>query len=268
MKKVWIFFLFGITTTNAFSQISKVGFFAGVSNYSGELGSISNGNLPAFGMSYKYQFKENLSFIEPKISIYYGKVSGDDNLHLDIYRQTRNLHFKSNIIEFNGQLQIGLPFNKLDTDLASYRKRFAPFSTVGFSIFRFNPKAEYVDGEWYELQPLGTEGQGINPTRDLYSRVSVAFNIGLGIKFKISKRAELEIDYTIRFTRTDYLDDVSTVYPDNSLIQEKKGDIAAYFADRTEGTLGVSQFGQQRGDATDNDIYIFKGVTLYYYLNR
>ena len=67
MKKVWIFFLFGIITTNMVSQISKVGFFAGVSNYSGELGSISNGNLPAFGMSYKYQFKENLSFYRPDI---------------------------------------------------------------------------------------------------------------------------------------------------------------------------------------------------------
>ena len=268
MKKVWIFFLFVIVTKSTFSQISKVGFFAGVSNYSGELGSISNGNLPAFGMSYKYQFKENLSFIEPKISIYFGKVSGDDDLHVDIYRQTRNLHFKSNIIEFNGQLQIGLPFNKLDTDLASYRRRFAPFSTVGFSIFKFNPKAEYIDGEWYELQPLGTEGQGINPTRDLYSRVSVAFNIGLGIKLKIAKRAELEIDYTIRFTGTDYLDDVSTTYADNSLIREKKGDIAAFFADPNEGTSGTYQPYQTRGEPTDNDIYIFKGVTLYYYLNR
>ncbi|MEO0404664.1 MAG: hypothetical protein AAF193_07315, partial [Bacteroidota bacterium] len=80
-----------------------------------------------------------------------------------------------------------------------------------------------------------------------------------------------------RYTFTDYLDDVSTEYynpEDISLfIGGSEGEIAGYLSDPSLGLaqegLGsnVTSPGQQRGDAEDDDGYMFVMATCHVLLN-
>ena len=80
----------------------------------------------------------------------------------------RNLSFKSSIIEIGPIIEVNFFPYKLgqaDTELAKFG---TPYFFAGITYMRMNPKAEY-EGEWIELQPLGTEGQGTSQNnRNLY----------------------------------------------------------------------------------------------------
>ena len=89
-----------------------------------------------------------------------------------------------------------------------------PYLFGGFSVFHFNPKADF-GGSNIELQPLGTEGQGIDGKKK-YKRIQFALPIGGGIKISVGKIG-IGIEVGARRTYTDYLDDVSTKYIDPNL---------------------------------------------------
>ncbi|MDX1665811.1 MAG: outer membrane beta-barrel protein, partial [Saprospiraceae bacterium] len=57
------------------------------------------------------------------------------------------------------------------------------------------------------LPPLQTEG------RD-YDTHAFQFHTGLGLKFRLSRRFNLDLQAVFRFTQTDYLDDVSGKFPE------------------------------------------------------
>ena len=62
---------------------------------------------------------------------------------------------------------------------------------------------------------------------------------------------------------------MSTIYYDNEKLAEAHGDEGAFLADpslRTEGIVGATAAGQQRGDAKDNDAYLFFKLQVHYKL--
>ena len=125
--------------------------------------------------------------------------------------------------------------------------------------FYFNPKAEYND-ELVELQPLGTEGQGstLNSKRR-YSRLAFSMPIGLGFRCSLGKRFCLNLEYGIRKTFTDYLDDVGgNYYLNGAELAQQNGSIAAAMSNRS---LDQSRNGR-RGNDTTKDWYAFAGFML------
>jgi hypothetical protein len=67
---------------------------------------------------------------------------------------------------------------------------------------------------------------------------------------------------------TDYLDDVSTVYPEMTELASRRGDIAVRLSDRS-GELGIEPIGapgRQRGVAGDKDAYYSFRVGIVYYM--
>ena len=63
----------------------------------------------------------------------------------------------------------------------------------------------------------------------------------------------------MRYTFTDFLDDVSGNYYDNRTLRELRGDIVADLADRSEV---LHEHGTGRGNSTTKDLYSYAGVTL------
>ncbi len=252
MKKiVFLFFILFLSLTG-FSQRSEIGFMLGTSYYQGEL----NGNnffvapQPAGGLLYRYAINPRWAF---KMSAYYGTIAGDDaNTGGD---DVRNLSFQSFILDVSPQIEWN--FSKYAT---GSRYPFSPYAFVGVSLFFFNPKAEY-GGDWYDLQPLGTEGQGTTsyPDRSPYSLSQIAIPFGLGLKMSISKNTSFGIEIGIRKTFTDYLDDVSTTYADTSVLHAENTEISKLLADRS-GRWFME--GAERGDEKDKDWYTFVGVTF------
>lgn len=211
-----------------------------------------------------------------KVNFAYGRVSGNDALTEWEIRQNRNLSFFSNIYEFSGQFEFSWRKERVG-HIYKLRSRGVKgqnalsiwvYGFVGLGTFYYNPKAK-LDGETYVLQPLGTEGQGIYKTRDKYSRINVAVPFGFGLKHNINKKFSVLMEFGVRKTFTDYIDDASKTYADGvALIQN--GVVVPVLADRS-GELttdplitGNYDNGNQRGDWTDNDAYMFLNFMVTY----
>lgn len=254
-------------------------FGAGANNFLGDLGGANqvgtNGirdfDFPAvrpnFNVGYRYRISENTAV---KTNLIYGILFGNDQFTSESFRQNRNCNFKSPLIELSTQFEFCIVRER-----EGRKKHWLPFPGwryiqqttyffTGIGMIYFNPKGEY-NGKWYSLRPLCTEGEGFIPTRTKYAPVQIVIPFGLGFKFALSENWSVGIEYGIRKTFTDYMDDVSKTYVDPDILFHEKGPVAVHFADPSLGTIpGQTQAGQQRGDPTDKDSFMFSFFSFYY----
>jgi hypothetical protein len=122
-----------------------------------------------------------------------------------------------------------------------------------------NPKTKY-NGEWIDLQELGTEGQGTElNSDDRYKLFQFSIPIGVGIKFSLGKFIVLGLEYGVRKTFTDYIDDVkSDTYIDALELSKTNGPLSAKLSNRS---LDGNTFGK-RGTSTTKDWYFNTAITL------
>ncbi len=236
----------------------EAGGWLGTSTYFGDLNTEFN-LKPAFagGLVGRYNFNNRVCL---KFSANYGMVSADDADSKNTFQQTRNLHFRSRVLDGAAQIE----FNFLPYTHGSKDEFYTPYLFAGFSVFNFEPQAEY-QGEWVDLRPLGTEGQFKG---EEYSTLQGAMAYGVGLKLDLSYEWSLNFELSSRRLFTDYLDDVSTVYPDLDDLESLHGQIAVDLADPSIPTaegIKLGQTGRQRGGSNANDIYVFLGVGLVYY---
>ena len=271
LKKTFLlcFILFSSMTTQA-QQGLEVGGWLGITNYFGDLNTNLRLNRvgPAGGVGFRYNFNERLGV---KLSANIGTVEAYDSDSPNIYERARNLHFKSQVADVG--LQLG--FNFLPYVHGSKDENWTPYLFLGMGVSYFNPKAE-MDGDWHELRPLGTEGQFKG---EEYYTVSGGWVYGAGFKIDLSYEWSLNIDISARRLFSDYLDDVSGLYPDADNVQDLRGDFATRFIDRSEELYAkdpdfftrnslefpIGEEGRQRGNAGDNDTYVYFGIGIYYY---
>ncbi len=266
----------------AFSQkkVSSLDFgpYLGGSNYMGEF---TDGYMPlwnktkfAGGLICRYNYGPYLTF---KGTAIYGKIEGSDkNFASDAYRGRRNLSFKSDIVEFSVQAEWNI--RGYEQTKASYG--WSPYLFAGVSVFRFNPKAQFnyqsymmdaslqaQDGDWIELQPLGTEGQETTKFNDKrrYSLTQLSVPVGLGAKWQLDDYWAFGFEFGVRKTFTDYLDDVSSIYVDNIIVGGASGPMAVALKDRSM-EVGQTPFenGDVRGNSATKDWYVIGGLTLTY----
>lgn len=289
MKKLYILFVIGlllpgIVSAQRYRQRwksyrSEIHFGVGPSNFLGELGGADQ-----IGTNY---FKD-LEFSETRLAISaglryklsqmfslnthltYGKVSGSDNLTKEFFRNYRNLDFKTNIWEANTNLefafireQVGHRY-RLKGVRGQRGFEMSAYGFVGVGVFYFNPKGSYGD-QFVKLQSLGTEGQGISSTRKKYSKVQLCIPLGIGFKYSFDRRWGIGLEYGIRKTFTDYIDDASKTYYDNNAILAQSGAVAAAMADKSDKEFPyITAAGQQRGDPRDKDTYMFAIISINY----
>jgi hypothetical protein len=264
MKKIIILFLLVTACESSFSQSSEVGIMLGISSYKGDLSS-SLFNLKFFNLAvgghYRHCYNNNWSL---KLGINYGTISANDAASSDPYQLYRNLSFKSHVLEAEGQFE----FNFFPFQTANPATAGTPYIFAGLAVYKFNPKALLGD-TWYDLQPLGTEGQGTGAyNRGKYKRIAVSLPFGGGFKFRLNYRFGIGIEAGARRTFTDYLDDVSTTYPEKNILLAANGPLAVTLSDRSIDQLNDNNNDRQRGDAAHKDWYMFAGVSLNYTLSR
>lgn len=253
--------LFGAFFMPAVSaQRSEFGAMGGCSFYLGDLNQarLFKDVHPAGGFMFRYNLSPRWAV---KADFLFGKISSSD---IGTDHSTRNLSFSSPLTEFSAEAELN--FLKLYNQIG--KNRFSPYIFAGITLFSFNPKAE-LNGVVYDLQSLGTEGQGLEGGADKrYSLTNVAIPFGIGIKFTMGRYFSIGAEWGFRYTFTDYLDDVSTVYYDNDLLRAQRGDVVGDLADRTMElvdpitglNLPANTAGTQRGNVTNNDLYSFVGV--------
>ena len=260
MRRIFIILLLCHISPLIFAQKSEVGFLLGASFYMGEL----NPSTPfgdskfAGGILYRYNINKRFAL---RGNLLFATVSASDAKTNK--NNPRNLSFTSPITEISAILEIN--FMELDPIGTSGRtNRFSPYLFGGIGVFNFNPKAKY-EGVMYALQPLGTEGQGLPGMKSKYALTNFAIPFGLGIKINFAKRISIGIEWGMRFTFTDYLDDVSTVYYDNALLAELRSPLAAALADRSEVKHAAKS---GRGNPRTKDWYSFAGFSMSFKLGN
>ena len=257
--------IFLLTIIPSRAQYLELGIYGGVSNYQGDLAPVAfvpKETHLAGGGFMKYNFNK---FFAVKASIYSGTISGDDANSKDRWNNLRNLSFKSNVSEISvfGEMNVA-GFNP------HYRDHlFSPYIFIGIGLYHFDPMA-YYQGQWYHLQPLSTEGQGLKeyPDRHPYKLTQMSIPMGLGFKGSISRHLNVGLELGWRKTFTDYLDDVSKTYVSKEILVAEKGDLSWQLSNRTDevngGTEVLKDDTKYRGDPTDLDWYIFSGFIVSY----
>jgi len=268
MKDYLIICLCLLTTIGTVrAQNLEAGFFLGASNYQGDLQPthfLFGESKVAYGGFIKYRVLESLSL---RASITKGTISGEDfNSTINSGRRSRNLNFRSDILDFGLQAE----FHPLSIS-SGERKIISPYLMGGINGFTFNPEAFHVD-RYYALAPLGTEGQylegsGVSP----YSRFQIAIPAGIGVELKISDYNSIALEFGIRKTFTDYIDDVSGYYPDLGQLAELDP-LAATLSFRTVDNSGeplaFPAQGAKRGNPDAKDLYYFFGVNFSFNINN
>lgn len=251
----------------------EAGAWLAASNYFGDLNTNMRLNRlgPAGGIGLRYNFNERLC---AKIAANAGSVQAYDSDSPNIYERARNLHFKSTVADIGLQFE----FNFLPYTHGSRDEGWTPYLFVGAGVSYFNPKAK-MDNKWYELRPMGTEGQFKG---DEYFTVTGSWIYGAGFKIDLNYEWSLNIDISARRLFSDYLDDVSTIYPDMEEVEDIRGEIATRFVDRSSELYTrdpnffvrnniehpIGERGRQRGNSRNNDTYVYVGIGIYYYFGN
>lgn len=196
-------------------------------------------------------------------TVTYGMLQAKDEFANNDARRNRNFDIRTHIIEVGAHYRyfflkdkFGHAFRLRGTKVP-FLNAISAYVTVGIAGLYFNPTGKHTDGKYYALQPLGTEGQGLPGGPEKYSRMSFVIPGGVGARYAITTQLSVGAEVNLRYTFTDYLDDVSTVYYDNNAIEAAYGEVAAHLADPNDGTNPTwTNTGEQRGGTANNDFYM------------
>lgn len=259
MKKYLYLFLIVLGVQLSHAQSYDFGLFFGTSFYQGDIAPSAYKDYfktfqPAVGFSVRTWPEQKYSF---RFGFNYGTVTGSDTLRAGT--RDRRITFRTRIYEIYGVVE---------WNFAHWKPGEGPFSVTpyllgGVNVFRFNPQAPF-EGQWINLQPLGTEGQGLPGFEKPYSLTEVGIPIGGGLRLQLSKHVTMSFELSARKLFTDYLDDVSSTQFLYNDIKRGNGTLAAKlslpgFEEDGQDALQV----EQRGSPA-KDWYYMAGITIAY----
>ena len=269
MKKIILSALVALPILASAQRHHEVGLTVGASSFYGDLqpNIIPDNNKmmqPSVGNLYKY-------FVSPRVGFRFGanyiRLTAADSLSLNKTYEKRNLSFSNNVGEVYGAIEVN--FLAVDKD----RLKISPYVFAGVGAFYSNPFAFDSKGEKHNLRDLSTEGQGFAqyPDRKAYPLINAAFPIGGGLKFFIGKTVMLGAEVGLRYTSTDYIDDVSRTYINLDTLNKYKGSKAVEMSYRGNTAAGwdgnYPGYKFQRGDFKGNDWYWTAGITATVYFD-
>lgn len=208
----------------------------GPTHYAGDLAHF--GNLAhlqlgsALNLAVSYRASYQLSYrLEAQLYYIYAQQKYTRNYY-------NNLSFRSLNPDVWAGVQVD--FWRIDD---RYRATI-PYALAGVGLTYMTPKARY-QSETYSLAPLKTEGVG-------YNRLTGIIRYGVGLPIMATERFRISLEGTYTHVLSDYLDDVSSVYPNYNGMSP----LAVALSDR-RAELGTTpnRPGQQRGNTGRNDGY-------------
>jgi len=278
MKKLIIVFvlLFGFTGISNAQYGMDFGLNLGASTYIGEIGdpgvtdNFFENPFPLYitpqstrynvGLFYRYNFTQNIA---ARFEANWVRVAGADSLSAEPSRIARNLSFRTDILEFS--LQGEYAFLVRNNISRKNTIDFRADAHLGIGYMIYQPKAQ-LNERWRSLRPLATEG-----IENQYGTGSLIVPIGVGYSFTFDRSFRLGMDFTYRFTFTDYIDDISTDYASTDELPFIE---SAQFANRSAEAYARGDAdlpdpiyynpGAKRGNPEANDGYFMVQLKLSY----
>jgi hypothetical protein len=211
MMRFLFYTLLIFSTIPVLSQNAEIGFGFGAWNYTGDL-SKSYDILeykPAGTIIYRSNRGRAFSF---KASLTAGKIGANDSRSTDALANARNSSFNIFLYE----ALVGGEYHFLDWRNAKRPLRFTPYVSAGMGLFGM---------------------AGVPDKTAEYSSVQPSVQLGMGVKYVINPLWYIGLDFGMRKTFFDYLDNVS---------------------DASNKSKGNFRF----GNPNDFDNYFFTGITL------
>ena len=252
MKKIFIAFnlLPLITLAQNFHFSGRLG----VANYQGDLKakaiSLSQAKLMG-SLGAQYDLSEHIT---ARSYLTLTSLQADDKNGTAAMKQ-RNLNFRSKIEDWELTAQYSF-FNLND-------RWWTPYIFAGVGVYHFNPYTKDTSGKKYFLQPLSTEGEGFMTGVKNYKLTQFSVPVGFGAEYSLNEDMRLGIEFGYRKIFTDYLDDVSNNYVDETTLFNARGAKAVELAYRgNEVQAGpYPAGGARRGNPNNKDGYYYVAIT-------
>ncbi len=261
MKKLVLLLLLCFSTLSiAFAQRLEVGVMGGYTVYSGDLSRNEFGLYfddagLAYGLFARYDI---IKMVSAKLSINYANVAGDD---ANGSNPQRDLNFKTDLFEISlvGEINLYGVSQQQDNFL------FVPYLFGGIGIFNYNPEGRFED-TFVELQPLGTEGQGLPGYEAPYQLTQLMVPLGIGAKMSFNNKITVGLEIGARKLFTDHFDDISSAEVNYRDILRGNGTLAAQLSNKEiDPNTEVDVTYTRGGDA--NDWYFVSGISIAFRLN-
>jgi hypothetical protein len=194
------------------AQYSEIGFSLGGTHYTGDLIRTFRPSTirPGGSLFYRQNFSEAVS---GRFSLSGGFLHGNESVPIDAFAEMRDARFSV----FLMQGDFSIEYHFLDFRSERAMVDFSPYLALGIGLFYFNG----------EQNPYAS-----------FSRIQPTIPLGVGIKYLVSPRITLGVEYSARKTFFDYLDNIS-------------------FAD-----MGVKNY--RYGNWYDNDWHYYLGISFSY----
>lgn len=260
-KKQLVYFLaMFLCGISAKAQVFEVGAVAGGAGYLGDLNQ--NKPLKISGISAGAFVKVNIDpYWAVGLHYTYGKIKADDTKSDNEHFRNRGLNFSTPLNEVSLQVD----FNFFEYFAGGGAKTFSPYIFTGIGGVLYNPTARYsgvvgLEDKKYNLRDYHTEGQNVS-----YRNYALTVPYGIGVKVKLKENWGLFSQIGYRTAYTDYLDDVSGLYPNMAhWDNEPNGAISKLLSNPSNSaTSAVLQY-TQRGDFRKRDTYMFVGIGISY----
>ncbi len=188
MKRYLILLLFACATSISYSQIHEVGFFAGGTNYIGDIGSTNyiNPNQFGAGLIYKYNLNPRIALRGTLLSL---PIQGDDANSGNDYRENRNpapISFSNTVYE----IAVGAEINFFDYDISEHDSSFTPYILVQVAAINYKT-----------VTAFNSNNDAIYDNKASYS-----IPLGIGVKGRLSDHMAYAIESGIRLSFSDDLD--------------------------------------------------------------
>jgi hypothetical protein len=286
MNKI-VFLILILSCKSSFSQYQEITGGVGFSYYYGDLNINNSDNATAlvaeffelqntkmsYSLGYRYNFQ---NFLSLGFSFYHLYLSGYDFDNKvsgatdgDFARKIRNLSFYTSVNE----AFVDLRFEPLRSDRSwnKLKLHISPYIGAGIGLFAFNPRAMTNNGREVELQPLGTEGQGLAGYEQKYNLIQLVVPVNMGVRLTPkSRKYSFSLDFNYNYTFTDYLDDVSTTYanPNDLRTAYQTSNLSLYnlLGEMNDRRPAAYQQPDKRGNKENNDFFMTGQVKFSYFI--
>ena len=244
-------------------QTIEVGPHFGVSSYIGELNvwrdidkwswrEMNQFNTD-WGVLARYNYNSRWSF---RLDYTHGKVRASDAYAA--WRPDAQLNFQTTI----NDISLMAEFNFLDYYTGHIQNTVSPYIFAGVSGFLFSPHPFTQNDDVDKTELLLTDKKsGITKSQTegvVCYPYSFSIPFGVGCKLSLTKHLAATVEWRMHYTFTDYLDDVSGVYP----IEDENNKHAIVAGYDLVDPSGKFEAGQQRGNSQTNDWFGFINLSL------
>lgn len=258
LKPVYAIIILALYSSHLLSQKLDIGLQVGGAFYDGDLSMpdyFSNVNLMNPAVGFVLRGEVSPGFVV-RAGVLVSRLQGDDSRSDLDWQLERDVHFESPIFEATAILEL----HPLSWTVEFEESPWSPYVFGGVGLFKFDPQSRY-DGELVELQPLGTEGQGLPGYNSEYDLQSFILPFGVGLRYQWGNWM-IDLEYGVRRTDTDYLDDTSGNYVSYDVLLAEKGLAAAELGNKIN-----AETGDKRGNQGVKDWYTAPVLTIAYRLN-